>query len=221
MKKCSQCGEEKEDTQFYKDKRLLDGLRSNCKVCQNKKRNDWRKRNPESVKKSLKKFYENHKELWKIRESNFSEDQREKKRKHSSEYYYANKDELLQKRRGKYKNIPKEKRVAYSQKYYDANKEKICDRNRIAFQSLSPEQKKAKVERTKLWRQNNKAKMQAWSAVGNAIIRGDIEKPSQCSKCKSQEKLHGHHEDYEKQLDVIWLCHSCHMGLHAHEKRTK
>lgn len=40
-------------------------------------------------------------------------------------------------------------------------------------------------------------------------------RPSNCSKCgKPHPKVHGHHSDYSKPLDVIWLCPSCHMKLH-------
>lgn len=34
MKKCSKCGELKEEVEFYKDKRTKDGLYSCCKTCQ-------------------------------------------------------------------------------------------------------------------------------------------------------------------------------------------
>lgn len=42
MKKCKDCGETKELTEFYKDKLSADGHRNNCKVCKNKKTVQWR-----------------------------------------------------------------------------------------------------------------------------------------------------------------------------------
>lgn len=33
MKTCNQCNEDKELSEFYKDKKMVDGLRGNCKTC--------------------------------------------------------------------------------------------------------------------------------------------------------------------------------------------
>ena len=58
----------------------------------------------------------------------------------------------------------------------------------------------------------------ARSQLHQALYSGKLKKPTSCSKCKRHfirpNLLHGHHEDYEKPLDVIWLCASCHMSLH-------
>lgn len=35
-----------------------------------------------------------------------------------------------------------------------------------------------------------------------------------CSVCQATEKIHAHHEDYSKPLDVIWLCNKCHHNRH-------
>ena len=35
-----------------------------------------------------------------------------------------------------------------------------------------------------------------------------------CAKCGSIRSLERHHEDYTKPLDVVILCHQCHMRLH-------
>ena len=35
-----------------------------------------------------------------------------------------------------------------------------------------------------------------------------------CSTCKSTERIDGHHPDYDRPLDVIWLCRPCHVLLH-------
>lgn len=52
MKKCSTCGEEKVITSFYKRKASIDGYAPHCKDCDNKRRNEWRKNNPERQQES-------------------------------------------------------------------------------------------------------------------------------------------------------------------------
>lgn len=65
--------------------------------------------------------------------------------------------------------------------------------------------------------------------VRDAVRYGKIIKPDRCEQCGEitpRRFLDGHHEDYSKPLDVIWLCRSCH-GLradggvegHAYQKR--
>lgn len=52
----------------------------------------------------------------------------------------------------------------------------------------------------------------ARSALKRAIKSGKvIRKP--CSKCGG-EKSQGHHEDYSRPLDVVWLCRNCHSEIH-------
>ena len=50
--------------------------------------------------------------------------------------------------------------------------------------------------------------------VASAIKKGEIEKPKTCSRCGKERRLDGHHPDYRKPLDVIWLCRLCHRHLH-------
>lgn len=54
----------------------------------------------------------------------------------------------------------------------------------------------------------------AHTAVGNALRDGKIFKEP-CLFCEATENIHGHHRDYSKPLDVVWLCAKCHQRLHA------
>lgn len=59
-------------------------------------------------------------------------------------------------------------------------------------------------------------KRDAQTAVGHAVRDGRLLKPSACSKCgRSGVRLEGHHDDYSRPLDVVWLCCRCHRRHHA------
>jgi len=58
-------------------------------------------------------------------------------------------------------------------------------------------------------------KVKARIALRLAVERGEIFKPDYCSECFKNCKPHGHHEDYSKSLDVIWLCSKCHGLRHG------
>ena len=58
----------------------------------------------------------------------------------------------------------------------------------------------------------------AHTAVGNAVRDGRLAKEP-CLFC-GDTKVHGHHRDYSRPLDVIWLCAKCHHRLHANFPET-
>jgi len=61
-----------------------------------------------------------------------------------------------------------------------------------------------------------KKKQYARSVLNQAVQVGKVEKPKSCSKCKERKRIDGHHESYARgfELDVIWLCRTCHTLLH-------
>lgn len=74
--------------------------------------------------------------------------------------------------------------------------------------------REVKAARQKLWLALNKQKRMAHKMVYVAVRKGLLVKPESCSKCSAKGKIYGHHEDYNKPLDVIWVCSSCHMLIH-------
>jgi hypothetical protein len=50
--------------------------------------------------------------------------------------------------------------------------------------------------------------------VLQGIRFGSLSRPKRCSKCDLLRSVDAHHGDYEKPLDVEWLCRSCHKRLH-------
>lgn len=53
----------------------------------------------------------------------------------------------------------------------------------------------------------------------NNARRDGILIPEPCEVC-GNEKVQMHHEDYEKPLDVTWLCKKCHQNHHNQQKKA-
>lgn len=53
-------------------------------------------------------------------------------------------------------------------------------------------------------------KVNARSRLNYAIKKKHIIKPTHCSICLEYKKLDAHHENYDKPLEVLWLCRQCH-----------
>jgi hypothetical protein len=53
-------------------------------------------------------------------------------------------------------------------------------------------------------------RQRAYMQIRNAVRRGDIIKPEVCSICGRIARIQAHHDDYNKPLDVKWVCASCH-----------
>lgn len=65
-----------------------------------------------------------------------------------------------------------------------------------------------------MWADGRRYHQPAVAAVGRAIKSGILQRPTECSRCGSQVPLHAHHDDYNKPLDVRWLCFKCHYAWH-------
>jgi hypothetical protein len=60
----------------------------------------------------------------------------------------------------------------------------------------------------------------AYYKYNRALLSGELTGPATCSRCGKGGKIHGHHADYSKPLDVEWLRAGCHVTHHAHKRRT-
>jgi len=72
------------------------------------------------------------------------------------------------------------------------------------------------------WQSKNPEKRAAHLLLYNAVRNGTKEKPTHCSKCGEETtspRLHAHHHDYARPLDVTWLCAMCHTAEHRLESR--
>lgn len=56
--------------------------------------------------------------------------------------------------------------------------------------------------------------------VNNAVRDGRLYKPDSCSMCgRAKCRIDGHHTDYTKPLDVVWLCRKCHYAEHHKDSK--
>ena len=75
-----------------------------------------------------------------------------------------------------------------------------------------PERVKKNLEVNKKWRSADRRRSAAHSAVARALRSGQLI-PIPCERCGDENSL-AHHEDYDKPLDVMWLCQPCHKKRH-------
>jgi len=90
------------------------------------------------------------------------------------------------------------------------NIEKIREYDRE--RGKNSERIKLNTEITKAWRQEDRRRGSAHNKVARAIKNGDIVR-SPCVRCGEAKSL-AHHEDYDRPLDVMWLCQPCHKQRH-------
>lgn len=76
-----------------------------------------------------------------------------------------------------------------------------------------PHRKKQLQERVRRFRKESPLAYAAHTILSNAVRAGKIKKPKRCQICKRKRKLHGHHPDYYKPLEVIWACPPCHFKI--------
>ena len=69
----------------------------------------------------------------------------------------------------------------------------------------------------KKWDKKNLLKKLTGQMVSRAIRAGRLKKQP-CEKCGSTNRVHGHHDDYYKPLEVRWLCPKCHTEFHKKVK---
>jgi hypothetical protein len=101
-----------------------------------------------------------------------------------------------------------------STKHRSENLEKI--RNYDKQRASLPHRRALHVAYVKAWKSQDKRRSAAHRAVAKAIRQGDLVK-SACVRCSSVKSV-AHHEDYDKPLEVMWLCDLCHKQRHRELK---
>ena len=144
-----------------------------------------------------KKYQKENRENLLIKRRIYRENNREKIRRIAKEY--NNKPEVKEKRRqyeihNREKIKKNKKESGYNKKYYAKNREKI-------------------KENRKEWlkKPENRKKINARNFAKRCI---KIKKEDKCEVCKVSGAEDRHHENYDKPLEVVLVCKSCHKKIH-------
>lgn len=107
-------------------------------------------------------------------------------------------------------------RERYCQKkvaHYHANAAMFREVNKVYYQEHKAE--RAAYERTRRrspGAETRRIKANARAMVNQAVASGRLVREP-CAVC-GNERSHGHHDDYSKPLDVVWLCYRHHADVH-------
>jgi hypothetical protein len=102
----------------------------------------------------------------------------------------------------------------------DANKHRLDNLEKVRAydrkRSKTTERIALGVEINRIWRAEDKRRQLAHGKVLRAIKKGLLVRQP-CIRC-GNVKSEGHHEDYDKPLEVMWLCTPCHKQRHKELK---
>jgi hypothetical protein len=80
----------------------------------------------------------------------------------------------------------------------------------------SSEEKKERNRLYKIkWTETHGRERLAQYRLRNAIKFKKISRPNKCSLCSRECIPFGHHSNYDKPLNVTWVCRYCHMQIHS------
>lgn len=95
------------------------------------------------------------------------------------------------------------------------NAERINAYNQ-AYYAAQPQKFRGLVD---AWRAANPERVAAHRAVEKALRRGELARPDACAECGKACKPDAAHTDYDRPLDVRWLCRRCHMLMDKDPER--
>lgn len=136
---------------------------------------------------------------------------KERKAKCDAAYYAANKERIAA-AMATYRQTHKENAADYQRQYYQDNREYLLKQR---HQHSKTERGRATI-RNSLHNQRlrHPDRIQSRRAVSNALRAGQLVRQP-CEICGSAP-TDAHHDSYrpERQLDIRWLCHVCHVEHH-------
>ena len=145
----------------------------------------------------------------------------------SSEYYSKNK-ERIQKVHKDYYLKNKNRTLKKNKEWKENNKERALS----ATRKWAEEHKERVLFLHKSWREKNKNKFKGYyqkyrkkfpEKIKAGRLARDIVIPDDvvCSICGLHKKIQRHHPDYEKPLEILFVCRGCHLNIHKNLKEKR
>lgn len=200
VKLCNACGKTLPLEAFSKNKRMKDGLQTQCKPCMRRLQDKWRAINPDKVKKIAKRSY--------LKNQDYNKDRARKR-------YWDDPDYAAQ-----WAKNNKDLCRASRQRYYVKNKEKLRQKSRD-WDRKNPDKFKERMQRSA------NARRARLAGVGGKLSKGIVQKllklqKGRCAYCATA--LHKHHLDHiiplalggkNTDYNVQLLCPPCNMSKGA------
>jgi hypothetical protein len=98
-KQCYKCKKYLSYEFFYKNRKSKDGYKNSCKECSRDILREYRKKNPDKVKKNRKENYQKNSEKFRARAREWSKDNKSKKSEIFKKWYEKNKKNHLEKKK--------------------------------------------------------------------------------------------------------------------------
>ena len=187
MKKCSRCKVEKENEFFIKEKRRPEGIGAECKECSNRLKRERLDNKRDKIREyNRKKYYEDQ------------ENQKALRTERSKKLREENSDWIRE----------------YKKEWWNRHAPRLREKqNEIRKKPETKEKRKIYLKERASQEEIKKMASRRISVI--AIKAGFLIRPSSCSKCLKECKPEGHHDDYDKPLEVRWLCKICHNHEHG------
>jgi len=139
-----------------------------------------------------KQYREKNRQLLRDKSKKYASEHKEQISKYKKEHQIKNKEKLRQK----------------AEQYYCNNKEYIDKKNKDNYRIFI----KQRRDTNKLYRLNNPERIETNKLCYYAVSTSKIVKQP-CIICHNT-KAEGHHFDYTRPLDVMWLCRKHHKQTH-------
>lgn len=201
MKECRKCKTKKALSEYYIHTRMADNHLNICKDCTKRRVSNYSK--TEKGRENDRKRHRSKKRQEWIKA--YTEKNRKRINETRRRWASKNPDSIKQSRVKAYAKFMSddEKRVEYNKRKYKQRKEK--------WETVKGYYRK--TLKNALKDPERKQKIYSRSRLSRAKKSGKIEvRP--CSVC-GDTKVQGHHKDYDKPLEVVWLCDKHHRELHG------
>ena len=197
MKICNKCYIEKENVEFYVDKRSKDNHRNTCKSCEIINAKKWRNKNLERIIQYQKEWRENNKE-YKSPNHHLSKESAKKWRNrhpdYNKKYYEESKDVIKEKKKEYDREWRKNNRdysIKCSKEWRDKNKEKIKERNI---------KNKNKFNENRMYKRKNNVIYNLYHSIGSSI-RSSLRRNGYSKKSRTYEILGCTFEEFKLYIE--------------------